>query len=606
PRDRDQVFHLTQGVIPKYASREYILPTLRNFGASIQDPKWLLYKSSFVNAYPQFQFTLTAWTKEVVKFRKAVTDSVLEVALKRLPKSAYDFRHEELLRKLRVRRDQIPIAMAKYYRFIQKIVDIQTSDKNEFVQITDAPNGGLNIRIIKINKEGELTDELMDKTFDPSLTKQVRLYIRNGNDSVSINNTKSPIGLYIIGGADVKAYNVIASKNKIRLYDKANGSHFMGIVSKLKKRISNDSLHTAYTPVNLYNIRIPLTRIGLNLDDGFILGMGFRFIRQGGFRKSPYRSMHEILVSHSFSTQAYSIKYKSEWIAALGKADIILQATANAPNNTVNFFGRGNETVFNRTGDFKTFYRARFSTYQVNPSLRWHNKKKTTSISIGPSLYYYAFDADENLGRFINNVSQIGSYDSAIVDKNKFHVGATLNFINDKRNNKVFPQHGHMIIVEMAGYKGTGQYAASYGQLISEVSFYKGLNKKSTIILADRVGGQVSVGRPAFYQSAFIGGHENLLGYRQFRFAGHHSLYNNFEVRMKVADIASYIIPGQFGITGFWDVGRVWEKHDNSGKWHNGTGAGIYFAPASIIILSFVVGHSTEGWYPYFTMGLRF
>ena len=120
------------------------------------------------------------------------------------------------------------------------------------------------------------------------------------------------------------------------------------------------------------------------------------------------------------------------------------------------------------------------------------------------------------------------------------------------------------------------------------------------------MGGVIGCRQCGFYQSAFIGGQENLLGYRQYRFAGQHSFYNNLELRIKLADIASYIIPGQFGITGFWDIGRVWEKHDNSGKWHQGTGGGIYFAPASVIALSFVVGHSSEGLYPYFTMGLRF
>jgi hemolysin activation/secretion protein len=120
------------------------------------------------------------------------------------------------------------------------------------------------------------------------------------------------------------------------------------------------------------------------------------------------------------------------------------------------------------------------------------------------------------------------------------------------------------------------------------------------------MGGVAGFGNAAFYQSAFIGGHENLLGYPQYRFAGKHSFYNNLELRIRLADIASYIIPGQFGITGFWDIGRVWEKNDNSDKWHNGGGGGIYFAPASVFAVSFVVGYSKEGVYPYITMGLRF
>ena len=50
-----------------------------------------------------------------------------------------------------------------------------------------------------------------------------------------------------------------------------------------------------------------------------------------------------------------------------------------------------------KTGDYKTFYRSRFSTFQVNPALRWRDALLKHSLSIGPSFYYYAFDKDENV-----------------------------------------------------------------------------------------------------------------------------------------------------------------------------------------------------------------
>jgi hypothetical protein len=605
PRDRDQVFHVTQGLIPKIASKDYVLPTLRDFDPKIENVKWVLFKTRFVNAYPEFQLSRDEWKEQAEKFKQAITDSVLETALKRLPKPAYDLRQEVLLKNLKSRRDKIPAATDKYYRFIQKIADIQVSDKNEWIQITDAANGGMNIRISKINKNGKVEGELMNKTYDPSLTKEIRLYARNGNDSIILNNKTSAIKLRIIGGDDKKAYHVIASKHRVNIYDKQNGSRFYGDVSRIKKHISNDSLTTAFVPVNLYNIRMPIVLIGLNLDDGFILGAGFKFVRQEGFRKIPYASSQQLLAAYSFSTGAYRIKYSQEWIHAFGKTDFTLQALAKAPNNTINFFGLGNQTVFNKTGDYKRYYRTRFSTYQLDPAFRWRGIKGA-AFSIGPSLYFYSFDKDENKGRFIENTSLIGSYDSSTVEKNKFHLGVAVQYNRDTRNNKIFPQWGSAVNVRLQAYKGMGQYAKSFAQVISDISLYKSLTNRSTIVLAERLGGVIGFGHAAFYQSAFIGGHENLFGYRQYRFAGQHSLYNNLELRIKLADIASYIVPGQFGITGFWDIGRVWEKHDNSGKWHNGTGAGIYFAPASVLALSFVMGHSKEGWYPYFTMGLRF
>ncbi len=605
PRDRDQVFHVTQGLIPKFASRDYILPTLRNFDYDIEEAKWVLFKTRFVNSYPEFQISREDWNKQAEHFKQAITDSVLEAALKRLPLTSYQLRHEELFKKLSSRRNKIPSAMDKYYRFTQKIVDIQTSDKNEWVQINSMPGGGMNISISKLNKEREARDLLMNKTYDPDLTKEIRIYIRNGNDSVVLNNKESGIRVRIIGGKDKKFYRILESDGRVDIYDKLNESVFYGDTSAIRKHISNDSLNTAFVPVNLYNIWMPLTVIGLNVDDGFIIGTGFKYIKQEGFRKFPYVSSQQLLAGYSFSSGAYRIRYTGEWIQSINKMDFILHAVANAPNNTVNFFGRGNETDFIKVDDDKTYNRTRFSTYQLDPSFR-RKINKNAAFSAGPSLYYYSFSKDDNEGRFINNISQIGSYDSSTIEKDKWHLGATFSYARDTRNNKIVPQWGSRFNIQLRVYKGLGQYSKSFAQFIPEISFFKSLSKQSTIVLAERLGGTVGLGHTAFYQSAFIGGHENLYGYRQYRFAGQHSIYNNLELRIKLADVASYIIPGQFGITGFWDIGRVWERNDKSDKWHHGTGAGIYFAPASIVAFNFVMGYSKEGWYPYFTLGLRF
>ena len=604
PRDRDQVFHVTQGIIPAIASKDYVLPTLRDFDPEIEKVNWVLFKTRFVNAYPEFQFSFDAWMHEAQAFKKLVTDSVLEAALKRLPPPAYNLRHNVLFKTLVSRRDRIPVAMDKYYRFIQKIADIESSDKNEWVQVSDAGNGALNVRISKISKSGKIEDELMNKNFDPHLTKEIRIYTNDGNDSITVNNTSSSIKLRLIGGNDRKSYNVLAAKKSVHIYNKPTASVFSGDLSRVRKHISNDSLNTSFIPVNLYNVWMPLFVAGLNIDDGFIIGAGFKFTKQEGFRKIPHASTHQLLANYAFATGAYRLRYNGEWIHVIDKTDITVQALAKAPNNTINFFGRGNETAFNKTGDYKRFYRTRFSTFQLDPAFRW--RQKMSALSIGPSLYYYTFDKDDNSGRFITHTSLIGSYDSAVVDKSKLHLGVAVQFSRDSRNNRIFPQWGSYVNVRLQAYQAIGNFARSFAQLIPEIAFYKSLTRRCTVVLAERMGGVIGFGHAAFYQSAFIGGHENLFGYRQYRFAGQHSIYNNLELRVRLADVASYIVPGQFGITGFWDIGRVWEKHDNSGKWHSGTGGGIYFAPASVIAFSFVVGHSTEGWYPYFTMGLRF
>lgn len=603
PRDRDQVFHLTQGLFPNLASKPWLLPTLQSFGGKIKSYKYSLYKTRFLNAYPAAQLSQNEWRNIVGEFREAVTDSVIEAALKRLPASAYKLRHNQLYSALQERRNNTPAAMESYYNFINKKLDIKASDKNENILITGMPQGNLRIVMQKINKEGQLKDTLMDKIYDAGVTKEINIYTGKGDDVINIDNNTSSVKMRIIGGDGRKKYNINAAKRKISVYDKPNNSQFDGNVTKIKKHLSSDSIITAFVPVNLYNITMPLITGGYNLDDGLILGLGIKHTHQG-FRKLPYFSVQQFTLAHSFSTAAYRAKYRGEFIDVLKRSDLVIDAVAKAPNNTQNFFGIGNETGLDKSGDWKRYYRTRFGFYSVSAALRWGSSK--SNVSVGPSFQYYHLDEKDNLGRFINNQALIGSYDSASVNKDKSHVGVVLAYINDRRNNKIFPSQGTFVNIKLEGYKGLNNCSKSFLQLSPEIAFYKSIDPGYRIILANRTGGGITIGKTTFYQSLFIGGHENLLGYRQYRFAGQNSFYNNTELRIKLANIANYILPGQLGITGFFDVARVWTKSDTSQKWHNGTGGGIYFAPAQMAVFQFVMGYSAEGWYPYFTMGFRF
>jgi hypothetical protein len=581
PRDRDQALFVRQGLIPYFASRPWVLPTLQGFGGKINKVKYSLIKTNFINGYMASQFSYEEWMEITNEFTKAITDSVIETAFRKLPASAYQVRGEKLIEQMKQRRNNIPAAMEQFYRFINKRVDIEATDKNEIFEITSTKEKGLNITARKYNKEGDAR-KIFSKTYSPSHTKEVRLYLYGGNDSVIVNNSTSPIKMRIIGGKGEKAYNIAESKGWVKLYEK----------------------DTAFVPVNLYNVTQPLYTVGFNLDDGLIFGLGFKHIHHG-FRKLPYASVHQLMAAHSFSTNAYRISYRGEWLKVLGNADFVLQVNAKAPLNTQNFFGRGNTTVLNKTGDFRRFYRTRFAIYQIDPSFRW-TEDKGSAFSVGPSLQYYRYDAEENTGRLISFPSLIGSYDSSTVDRNKVHLGAVLNYSRDKRNNRIFPAKGSFINIRFQGYRGLNSASKTYVQVLPEAAFYLPLNARGTIVLAERLGGGITLGKTAFYQSLFIGGHENLLGYRQYRFAGQHAIYNNLELRIKLADFASYFLPGQLGITTFFDIGRVWEKHDNSGEWHSGVGGGFYFAPAQMVVLQLVAGYSKEGLLPYFTLGFRF
>lgn len=605
PRDRDQALYINQGVFPWIASRDWVGPYLQTFGSNIRDIRYSMISAGFLDQYPYIRPSYAEWMKVVYDFISKETDAVLEEGLKRLPKETYHLRHDELLKKLKDRRSRLAENMSYYYYFFNKRVDIHVSGKNELVSINDTPDEGLNVVINKIKKNGDVRDTMWSGTFDSKITKEIRFYLGGGDDKVILNNSKSPIKLRFIDSLDHKDYYIVKSVKQVQIYDKDEKNiSLSGESSKASLHISKDSMNTAFVPVNLVNVWAPLINAQINRDDGFLLGLGFRYTGKEGFRTKPYSQIQELMVSHSFSTQAFDVKYHGEWMHAINNTDILVDANIKAPNNTINFFGLGNETPFNKTGDYVRYYRTRFNTYLLDPALRWRNEKGF-SFSIGPSFQYYHFDPAENVGRLIENASLVHSYDSLTIAKDKVHLGATALLINDSRNNKLLPTEGSYLNIKLQSMAGLNSYSRGFTQITGEAAFY--VHFADTVItLADRIGGGATFGDAAFYQSLFLGGQGNLLGYRAYRFAGKDVAYNNFETRIKLFSVASYVLPGELGLTGFFDTGRVWTDNDNSGKWHVGEGGGIYFMPAGLTLFQVVAAHSTEGWYPYFSLLLRF
>ncbi|NCD69035.1 BamA/TamA family outer membrane protein [Mucilaginibacter agri] len=604
PRDRDQVFHVSQGVFPTLATLPWIDPLLDDFEGDIPRPQYSLFKTRFMRPYPDAQIGYEHWMQLANEFVKAETDEVLEAALRRLPPEVYKMRHDELIAKLKKRRDNVPVAMDEYYHFVNKNVDIRTSDKNELVTISDGPNNGMHVVITKLDKNGKPGVVIMDANYAPEITREVRLYISGGDDKVQVNTNTCDVKLRIVGEYGSKTYDVKQASNNIDVYSRKDSVQFTGDASRLNRHLSNDTSNTHFVRSNGYNVWMPLATGSINADDGFLLGLGFKYTGQDGFRKVPYTTVQQLMLTHAFATDAFRINYLGEWTQVIGKADFTLAAFIKAPN-TANFFGRGNETTLNKDGDdYRRFYRTRFNTYEVDPALRWHLGVGNT-ISAGPSLQYYHMDESKNAGRLITFPNRINSYDSTTVNQNKTHLGVIVNFISNHRNSLVLPNKGYYFSVLLQGYEGLNDYAKSFAQIKPEFTIYQKLNSSGTFVLSDRVGGGVSIGKPAFYQSMFLGGQGNLLGYLQNRFAGQHMVYNNLQARLKLFKIASYIVPGELGIGGFYDVGRVWVNGESSNEWHQGTGGGLYFVPAGVTIIQVLAGHSKEGWYPYISFNFR-
>ena len=128
----------------------------------------------------------------------------------------------------------------------------------------------------------------------------------------------------------------------------------------------------------------------------------------------------------------------------------------------------------------------------------------------------------------------------------------------------------------------------------------------SSITLAARVGGANNFGDFEFYQANTLGGNENLRGFRNYRFSGKSSFYQNTELRIKLFKLRSFLFNGQFGILGLNDIGRVWVDGEKSAKIHHGYGGGIWFTPAQAVVVSANMVGSDDDTLFLFRLGFLF
>ncbi|WP_256012758.1 BamA/TamA family outer membrane protein [Desertivirga xinjiangensis] len=601
PRDRDQVFYLNQGLFPNLASRSWLLPFLQGYDHEVRNINTYLWESRLMVSRILNEMSYEEWMRITSEFVSAVPDEVLETSLRRLPASSYELRHDELLSKMRSQRSRLLEESEKFYFFLNEIVEVKASDKNEQIKFS-GNNKQLTLEIFRLKAQGD-KQLVFSKTMDPQVTKEVWVYTGKGADNISIN-TKSSIQIRLIAADGEKVFDAQQSTRKVRVFARETNVTFRDTNNVFRTRLSNDSSHSRYIPINRYNINMPLVSGGYNQDDGFMLGLGIKHKRTG-FRKLPYASEHQFSVSRSFSTRAFKVRYSGDWTDVVGKANFFVNASVLGPNNTINFYGRGNETQRLKGSRSDLFYRARFNQVQLESGLKWDLDNRL-SISTGATFQYYSYQVSDNTGRFITESGAVGSYDSLSLNKDKLHTGLSVNLSRDTRSNQILPSFGSYLKIGIQGSTGLNRNSRSFIQIKPEFRFYRKLSKDSSLVLAERVGAGLTLGNTAFYQSMFLGGHDNLYGFRQYRFAGQHLFYNNLDLRLRLARLASYILPGEIGINAFYDIGRVWEKGEKSSKWHQGYGGGAYFSPANYAVIQLIGGHSSEGWYPYLKLNMRF
>lgn len=466
-------------------------------------------------------------------------------------------------------------------------------------------NGSVHVTVQKIDKDGKPAGNMYDRLFLKSETKEVQLFGMGGVDSFRItgknaNNMK----VRMIGGAGDDIYENLTNTNRKNvIYDlRSEENIYRG----------NFRMELSYDPAvnqpnrnrrNIrYNLLRPMLALTYNRDDGVFVGGTLKYTRQG-FRKYPFEVEHVITGTHAIATKAYQFRYTLERIKLYKNNDFLLNAELRAPNYTLNFFGFGNETVYNEDYNIR-FYRTRYDQGDVSIMLR-NRVAEFVTFAAGPAFSYAVVDREKNKDKIIYYPSLVG-LDSASLYKDKSYLGAQAVLTVDNRNDTIIPSRGVLWVTSYKNFGGLGEYSNNYSQLQSDMTIYISTNQPARFVFVVRFGAGWTYGKYEFFQAQKLSGLHNLRGYRKHRFAGDRVMYNNFEIRWRVKDFRSYLFPGAFGLLAFHDVGRVYLKGEDSSIWHTGYGGEVWITPAGRTLFSASIGFSKEGVQPLLSIGFQF
>lgn len=589
PRDRDQAYFVSQGLLPRIISRKWILPKIQGFDYQIRDINTFNYNARYVDRAFLTELSEQDWLDEAKAFQQNMTEATIDSAIAKLPQN--DPHASEIINKLKQRKkDMVQYAQA-YYQFLAKEVDIVASDKDEFIEVIRQEDGQTEVSIFDKNKKDEKGKQTYHRIFQPTITKEIRIWGLDGDDKFSVKGqAEKGIRVRLIGGkgkdAFVDSSKVARGAKKTLIYDKTKNTLIQGSEETADKTSDSDKrINDLDRFAFVYDRIAPLGSFAYNPDDGIFIGGGVQLTKQG-FRKTPYKTQHNLSGNYAFSTKAFNLFYVGNFVDLIGKADLELKITLQQEGITDNFFGLSNESVYLKEKGIR-YYRTKLSNYENSAILKNHFNKLTLYYGV----VFTGFDVSENTNRFINDFAPAGSELYAEKDYLGIKTGLTI----DTRNNPVIPTRGLRWDISGTYQHGiSNNYKDEYFNLKSDIAFYHTFKLPATVSFGTRFGGGINLADYEFYQANSLGGLSNLRGFRRTRFSGKSSFYNNTEVRVKLLTLKSYLFPANLGVLAFNDVGRVWNPNEKSDKWHHGYGGGIWLAPFQMAVISGTYAMSEE------------
>ncbi|MFT5217272.1 MAG: hypothetical protein ACI83H_002409 [Glaciecola sp.] len=602
PRDRDQAFSvMADGALLGFATK--VMPALRlmqSYDEELKSTKWFNLEPYPLDMALINESDKAVWDAQVKQIANNLSDEIINEAFSYFPKEVQDETVYGIKRKLKGRLKNLQDISDRYYSHINKFAVIKGTNKDDYFEI-ERLNNETKVTAYRI-KDGVKSDIFHERSYSKELTKEIWIYGLDDDDVfVVYGNDSNLIKVRLIGGQNNDTYD-IKNGYKIKVYDfKSKENKFL--TNKGSKKLTDDYETNVYNYKKLrYSSNQLIPTIGSNPDDGFKIGLNNTFTAYG-FERNPFTSQHTISAAYYFATNGFDLSYSGEFANIIGSANLTIDVNYTSPNYAKNFFGFGNETT-NPEADEDDgldidldYNRVKLRALKIAPAIQWHGHLGS-KVKLG--LLYESFEIEETEGRFINN------YIGDNMDVTDDFVGAELAYGFENRDNKAFPTLGLETKVQV-GYKSNVSESNGFGYIIPSIAFDYRLTANGQLVLATKFAAHFNIGDDfEFYQAATLGANNGLRGYRNERFTGKSSFVQSTDLRLNLRKVKTGILPLNIGIYAGVDYGRVWVDGEDSDRWNNSIGGGLFFNGADMIIGNISAFNSEDGLRLAFKLGFGF
>jgi len=592
PRDRDQAFARLDGVLLWLGG--YYWPEVIGFG----DEYPSIWRLTFTGQVPDRRLLVDlekpVWDSVARTIQARLTDSVIVAAVRRLPPEYFQKSGAALTRALQQRRNHLLQASNRYYALVAGVVEVHATDERDVVAVERLGSGRVSVRL---SAEGAVAPYYR-RTFDGRETEEIRLYLHGGDDRLIVRGSAGSGGrprLRVIGGGGDDELMDSSRAGSTRFYDDRGNNRFVkGPGTSVDRGHYEEPPRDTSTlgrPRDWGSHWMPLTWVGYSADIGLFVGAGADGTGYD-FRRLPYNSHVRVRAGYATAAQTYRAEFTGEFRGIVPPAVVRLQMRASGID-VLRFYGFGNETV--NTGP-NEFYKVKQQQYLVAPALEF-SLSRAAKVSVGPVLKF----AHTNLvgGTFINVARPYGVEDLG-------QIGAAADVHVDTRDQPRAARRGITFGFGGSYYPRALDLTSPFGEGHVEASSYLTARIPLQPTLALRIAGKKVWGTYPFYEAAHVGGDTTVRGFVEHRFAGDAAVYGNVELRLSIAKFF-VLVPGELGVFGLGDAGRVYLSGETSDRWHAAAGGGLWFSFLSRAnTLSVAAAHSVEGTRFYARAGLPF